>query len=82
MNYLSNLMLWSLPLILLSFYLQFFKSATLKITILFFIIMLVFRYVLLLINNKKLILNNLFYFILYICTLEIAPLILILKLTI
>jgi len=32
--------------------------------------------------HQKLILNNLFYFILYICTLEIAPLILIIKLTI
>ena len=81
-NYLSNIILWCLPLLLLSFYLKIFKVNMIKITVLFFVIMLVFRYVLLLINNKKLILNNLFYFILYICTLEIAPLILILKLTI
>jgi hypothetical protein len=81
-NYLSNVILWSLPLILLSSYMVIFKFIMIKITVTFFIILLVFRYGLILINNKKLILNNLFYFILYICTLEIAPLILILKLTI
>ena len=32
-------------------------------------------------NNKKLILNKLFYFILYLCALEIAPLLIIFKLT-
>jgi len=81
-NYLSNIVLWLLPLLLLSTYVVFLKFTMIKLTAIFFIIMLVFRYVLLLMNNKNLILNNLFYFILYICTLEIAPLILILKLTI
>lgn len=81
-NYLSNIILWILPLLLLSFYTKYFQVTIFKITLVFFVIMLIFRYVLLLVNNKKIILNNLFYFILYICTLEIAPLILILKLTI
>ncbi|WP_413468706.1 DUF4271 domain-containing protein [Lutibacter sp.] len=81
-NYLSNIILWILPLLLLSSYAKYFQLTMIKITLVFFVIMLIFRYVLLLVNNKKVILNNLFYFILYICTLEIAPLILILKLTI
>ncbi len=81
-NYLSNVILWVLPILLLSSYITFFKFTMVKITLSFFIILLIFRYVLILINNKKLILNNLFYFILYICALEIAPLILIIKLTI
>ncbi len=39
------------------------------------------RSIILVKNNKKLIFNKLFYFILYICTLEIAPLFLLYKLT-
>ena len=42
---------------------------------------LLIRLVFLLINNKKLIFSKLFYFILYICTLEIAPLLILYKLT-
>lgn len=39
-----------------------------------------FRFVFLVYKNKNLIFNKLFYFILYICTLEIAPLIIVYKL--
>lgn len=39
-----------------------------------FVIILVFRTLFLITNNKNIIRKNLFYFILYICTLEIAPL--------
>jgi len=82
LSYLNTIVLWTLPLLLLSSYIVNFKLYMIKITVLFFVIMLFFRYILVLINNKSIILNNLFYFILYLCALEIAPLILILKLTI
>jgi hypothetical protein len=78
-NYLSNVILWILPLLLLSSYITFSKVMVIKLTFLFFITLLISRYFMILNNNKKLILNNLFYFILYICALEIAPLILIVK---
>jgi hypothetical protein len=42
---------------------------------------LLVRLIFLLTNNKKLIFSKLFYFILYICTLEIAPLLILYKLT-
>lgn len=44
-------------------------------------LLLIIRLIFLLINNKKLIFSKLFYFILYICTLEIAPLLILYKLT-
>ena len=59
-----------------------FDDLIFKITIFVFLFLLIIRYSLLLINNKKLIFNNLFYFILYLCALEIVPLVIILKLTI
>ena len=44
-----------------------------------FIVMFLLSLLLLLVNNKNLILNKLFYFILYLCALEIAPLLIIYK---
>ncbi|MHB1146136.1 MAG: DUF4271 domain-containing protein [Lutibacter sp.] len=81
-SYFNNLILWILPFLVLSAYANIHKDFFLKITFLVFIILLILRYSLILANNKKLIINNLFYFILYLCALEIAPLAIILKLTI
>lgn len=81
-SYFNNLILWILPLIMLSAYANIYKEFFFKITFFVLVILLILRYVLVLVNNKKLIVNNLFYFILYICALEIAPLAIILKLTI
>lgn len=81
-NYFNNLILWILPFIMLSAYANIYKEYFFKITFFVLVILLILRYVLVLVNNKKLIVNNLFYFILYICALEIAPLAIILKLTI
>jgi len=52
-----------------------------SISVLFFVFMMLFLLSLLLlfVNNKNLILNKLFYFILYLCALEIAPLLIIYK---
>ena len=81
-SYFNNLILWILPLLILSSYAKQFDDLIFKITIFVFLFLLIIRYSLLLINNKKLIFNNLFYFILYLCALEIVPLVIILKLTI
>ena len=81
-SYFNNLILWILPFLILSVYANIYKELSFKITFFVLIILLILRYILVLANNKKLIVNNLFYFILYICALEIAPLAIILKLTI
>ncbi len=81
-SYFNNLVLWILPFLILSAYANIYKELFFKITFFVLVILLILRYVLVLVNNKKLIVNNLFYFILYICALEIAPLAIILKLTI
>jgi len=81
-NYLNNLTLWVLPLLVLTSYSNIFENILLKITLIVFVILVLIRYAVLIINNKKLVFNNLFYFILYLCVLEIAPLVIILKLTI
>lgn len=81
-SYFNNLILWILPFLILSAYANIYKEFFFKITFFILIILLILRYGLVLVNNKKLIVNNLFYFILYLCALEIAPLAIILKLTI
>lgn len=81
-NYLNNLILWLIPLLIVCEYTTDYKAFFFKITFLIVILLLIIRYSLLLLNNKKLFSNSLFYFILYLCALEIAPLIIFLKLTI
>ena len=81
-SYLNNLILWILPFLVFSAYATFYNELFFKITFFMLIILLILRYSLVLGNNKKLIFNNLFYFMLYLCALEIAPLAIILKLTI
>ncbi len=55
--------------------------SSISISVLLFVFMMLFLISLLLlfVNNKNLILNKLFYFILYLCALEIAPLLIIYK---
>ncbi len=81
-SYFNNLILWILPFLILSIYANIYKESFFKITFSILTVLLILRYSLILLNNKKLIINNLFYFILYLCALEIAPLAIILKLTI
>jgi hypothetical protein len=47
----------------------------------FFGILFIFRAFLILNNNKRIVIRKLFYFILYFCTLEIAPLLIVYKIT-
>lgn len=81
-NYFNNVVLWILPLLILSIYATKHQKIFLEITFVVFVSLLTLRYCLILVNNKKVIFNNFFYFILYLCALEIAPLIIVLKLTI
>ena len=81
-SYLNNLVLWILPLLIFCIYLNSFQVIFFKITFTLFIVLLCARYFLFIANNKKLFFNHIFYFILYLCALEIAPLIIIFKLTI
>jgi len=81
-SYLRTIVLFLLPLLLLVVYSPVYQFSILKITVACTLVLLVLRTVFILMNNKNLILNELFYFILYLCTLEIAPLIIILRLTI
>jgi len=81
-NYFNNLILWVLPFFLIAYFSPLYNDILFNIAFGVFAFLLIIRYVLLMINNKKLIINDLFYFILYLCALEIAPLILIFKLTI
>lgn len=80
-NYLNTLCLWLfLPLIFLT-YAKNYHGFFLWLTILLCVVLIIVRYILILKNNKNLFFKDLFYFILYLCALEIAPLVIILKLT-
>jgi len=81
-SYFNGLTISLLPFLLFLVYSKHNQLIFLKISIFIVTLLLIWRYVLLLKINKKLIFSNLFYFILYLCTLEIAPLLIILKLTI
>ena len=81
-NYLNAISLLVLPPLLFVIYTQNNYNFYLWITILISAILLITRYLLVLKNNKTLFFKNLFYFILYLCALELAPLVIILKLTI
>ncbi len=81
-NYLNSLSLSILPFLLFLFYTDNYKIIFSRITLILFVFLLLVRYAWVVRNNKKLIFNNLLYFILYLCALEIAPLVIILKLTI
>jgi hypothetical protein len=74
MSYFNNLSLWILPFIITYAYIDIFKGGFFTFILVLFSILLVFRYVLFILNNKTLLYNNLFYFILYLCAFELAPL--------
>jgi hypothetical protein len=81
-NYLSSFALWLLPLLALYVYAFNYNKYFLIGILVFSCLLLISRYLLVVQNNKKLLFSSLFYFILYLCALEIAPLIFILKLSI
>ena len=79
-SYLSNYSLIMLPLIAVHFY---FDSDIYSYFLLVIAVLLIlYYYVLLIKNNQSLLFGKSFYFILYFCTLEIAPFIIITKIII
>jgi len=74
-TYLSKVAIYIFPLIIISFYLPTYKRMLLLTTIVLTIVMLLYFYGKIVLQNQKLIFHNLFYFILYLCTLEIIPLV-------
>ena len=58
-----------------------YTQLNLKFLIYFTLLLFLFRFVFHLVNNKKLIFSKLFYFILYLCAFEIAPLFILFKLS-
>lgn len=78
-SYLYSSVLLIIPFVFLTYYIKTNNLLLFQLTITLFSILLIVRYVNILINNKKMIFRRLFYFILYICALEIAPILLIYK---
>ncbi len=74
-RYLYAMCLLLFPFIIIATYA--IKNNNLLIAV--FFLLLLIRFLLILYNNKKLIISHLFYFILYFCALEIAPLFIIYK---
>ncbi|WP_373456508.1 DUF4271 domain-containing protein [uncultured Tenacibaculum sp.] len=76
-GYLYAISLWLYPILVLY---QYWYSNS-RVLIIYMLLLLAFRGFLIAKNNKKLIFNHFFYFILYFCTLELAPLLIIYKTT-
>ena len=79
MSYLFSNSLYLLILLIFTIYLSNFKTFLIYITIGFYTVLLLIRYGHFIVNYKRLISSYLFYFILYLCALEIAPLFIVIK---
>jgi len=79
-SYLNLIAICLLPLTAFLVYGKFINNYIVNISLVYTLFLFFYTYGLILVNNKKIIYNNIFYFILYICTLEIAPFLIILKL--
>ena len=79
-SYLSKTSILILPMLIFALYTISFKVIFIQIVLGFTLVLLLAKYAQILIKNQKLIFSNLFYFILYLCALEIAPLIFLYKL--
>jgi len=80
LSYLSNFSILILPLLIINFYI----NSTLFSMLLLIIagLLLLYLFVLQIKNNQKFVFSNMFYFILYLCALEIAPYVIVYKLII
>jgi hypothetical protein len=80
LSYLSNFSLLIFPLLLIAYYVQYDSLGFAFFVFILAVVLLLLYYALIIKNNQKMILKRLFYFILYLCALEIAPIILLYKL--
>ena len=80
MNYLSKVSVLIFPAIIVLYYFPNLNDFLLKLIMLITIVFLLFKYGQIIKYNQKLIFSNLFYFILYLCALEIIPLFFVFKL--
>lgn len=78
-TYLFSIAVISFPVLLLVFYVKNYNLLLFQLSFLLLSTLLIVRYLFVLKSNKSIILKDLFYFILYLCALEIAPLVLIFK---
>ncbi len=76
LGYLFTVSVWLLPVFILYYFQWKNHIFLLSLTA----ILLALRAIFVMLTNKKLIFENLFYFILYLCTLEIAPVLILYKL--
>lgn len=67
-------------LLFISLVLSEYTNLNTKYVLFFAIFLFILRFIFLVLRNKKLVFNKLFYFILYLCALEIAPLFVLFKL--
>ncbi len=79
MSYLFSSSLYLLLFLIIIIYYSNFKAFLINITIAFYAVLLLVRYVRFINIYKRLISTHLFYFILYLCALEIAPLFIAIK---
>lgn len=79
MSYLFSTLILILPLLLSLFFVKTHNSLLFRLLIVFFAILLIIRYVFVFNNNKNVVRRQWFNFFLYLCALEIAPLLLISK---
>ena len=78
LGYTYNIALLLFPFLILTTYSSLNISLLLSVFFMLFTLSIVLTFI----NNKNLIINKLFYFILYLCALEIAPLLIIYKITV
>jgi len=76
-SYLGNFSLMTIPLISINLYTE--STVYTHFLLVFSLVLFLYYYMLILKNNQSVIFRNSFYFILYICTLEIAPILIIFK---
>ena len=79
MIYLFTVSVLILPFLLLTFYMKSSNLLFFQLSVVILLILLIVRYVFVFRNNKSVINRGMFYFILYLCALEIAPILLVLK---
>jgi len=79
-NYLNFIGVLIFPLLLIGFYNPSINSYFIYLTVSIVIVLLLLFYIYMVNFTSKVIFKNIFYFILYLCTLEITPLVIIIKL--